>query len=133
MAIFRVDLTSPQSVNSNQFADIPGLRFVIPASEHGRTAAVFLNVPAPYAEGNNFPGVSFGISADDNVIAIGTFTYDEQKPQSPGRKPFTLIGALTVPATGITIEAVWLTIRSSTGRIDTDGARPLASLTAIVI
>jgi hypothetical protein len=49
------------STNSGSFVPIPGLNITIPVGVD-TLAMVILNVPNPYATGNDFPGGTFGIA-----------------------------------------------------------------------
>jgi hypothetical protein len=107
--------------NSGTFVPIPGLTITLPEGV-GTTALVILNVPNPYAKGNNFPGGTFGISVNGTVSPVqAVFTYNEQVPQSTGRIPTTLV--VGVPLTqhkgGQSVQAVWFGVRGSTVIIDT--------------
>jgi hypothetical protein len=85
------------TTNSDSFVPIPGLTFSIPEGV-GDTALVILNLPMPYATGNNYPGGTLGISVNGTVSpVVASFTYNEQNPASTGRIPTTLV--VSVPLT----------------------------------
>jgi hypothetical protein len=110
-----------QQTNSGTFVPIPGLTITLPEGVN-TTALVILNVPNPYAKGNNFPGGTFGISVNGAVSPVqAVFTYNEQVPQSTGRIPTTLVVGvpLTQQKGGQTVQAVWFGVRGSTVIIDT--------------
>jgi hypothetical protein len=60
-----------QSTNSGSFVPIPGLSLTIPEGV-GTAALVILNLPRPYATGNNNPGGNFGVSVDPAQRRPGT-------------------------------------------------------------
>jgi hypothetical protein len=118
-----------QQTNSGTFVPIPGLTITIPEGA-GTSALIILNVPNPYAKGNNFPGGTFGISVGGVVSPVqATFTYNEAQPQSTGRVPTTLV--LSVPLQqipgGQVVLGLWYGVRGSTVIIDTP-----ATLSAIL-
>lgn len=120
MALY-AQTSGTHSTNSGTFVPIPGLTITLPEGV-GTTALVILNVPNPYAQGSNFPGGTFGISVNGTVSPVqAVFTYNEQKPQSTGRIPTTLV--VGVPLTqikgGQTVQAVWFGVRGSNVIIDT--------------
>jgi len=95
------------STSSGSWSDIPGLTVTLPGGV-GVTAIVILNVPNPYAQGNDFPGGTFGIQVGNAVQAVtATFTYNEAQPQSTGRIPTTLIVGVPLVQTPQTVAAVW--------------------------
>jgi hypothetical protein len=108
-----------QSTNSGSFVPIPGLTFQIPEGV-GDTALVILNLPMPYATGNNYPGGTLGISVNGTVSPVqASFTYNEQQPASTGRIPTTLVVSVPLSQAGPqTIQAVWYGVRGSTVIID---------------
>lgn len=83
MSIISVQTTAPAKVHADQFVEMPGLSLNLPPASTTQTKAlVILNVPEPYAKGDNFPGIIFGISVGGSMIATGGFTYS-QKNLSP--------------------------------------------------
>jgi hypothetical protein len=113
--------TGTQQTASGTFVEIPGLSITLPEGVD-TTAIVILNVPNPFAKGNNFPGGTFGISVNGTVSPVrASFTYNEQVPQATGRVPTTLV--VGVPLTqvkgGQTVQAVWSGVRGSTVIMDT--------------
>jgi hypothetical protein len=120
MALY-AQTSGTQQTNSGTFVPIPGLSITLPEGV-GTMAIVILNVPNPYAKGNNFPGGTFGISVNGTVSPVqAVFTYNEQNPQSTGRIPTTLV--VGVPLTqvkgGQNVQAVWFGVRGSTVIMDT--------------
>lgn len=117
-----------QSTNSGSWTPMPGLTVTLPQAV-GALATLILNVPNPYATGNNYPGGNFGIQINGVVQAVvASFTYNEQNPPSTGRIPTTLVLAVPLSSTGTTpVAAVWSGVRGSTVHIDSP-----ATLTAIV-
>ena len=116
-----------QSTNASTWASMSGLTLTIPAGV-GETAIIILNVPMPYATGNNNPGGTFGISVNGAVSTVtASFTYNEVNPASTGRIPTTLIVGIPLGNKTQTIQAVWYGVRGSTVHIDSP-----ATLTAIM-
>jgi hypothetical protein len=116
-----------QSTNSGSFVPIPGLSLTIPEGA-GAAALVILNVPMPYATGNNNPGGNFGVSVNGAVSpVVAGFTYNEQVPPSDGRVPTTLVVSIPLASKAQVIAAVWSGVRGGTVRIDSP-----ATLSAIL-
>ena len=114
--------------NSSDWTPLPGLFITLPRAA-GEHALVILNVPQPYATGNDYPGGQFSIEANGGVLApFATFTYNEQQPQSTGRIPVTLCVRVALNQSSETpVKAVWRGVRGSTVHIDSP-----ASLSAIL-
>ena len=129
MSIYYTQTTGNQEVKSPQFVDMEGLQLVLPPKRNGQTEAlIMLNVPMPYAEGNNFPGITFGLAYNGMNVASGGFTYSQRTPESFARQPVTLIAKVDlVNGENSTVQAQWQNVRDSIGRIDS-----FASLSAIV-
>lgn len=114
------------STGSPTFTPIPGLTLTIPEGV-GTTAIIILNVPNPYAVGNNVPGGNFGITVNGTASPVfASFTYNEQVPQSTGRVPTTLVVGVPLGNAPQTIVGVWSSVRGSTVNIDSP-----ATLTAL--
>lgn len=117
-----------QQTNSGTFVPIPGLSLTIPEGV-GTSALIILNVPNPYAQGNNYPGGVFGLSVNGAISPVqAAFTYNEQQPASTGRVPTTLV--ISVPLSQAGNQAVlglWAGVRGSNVVIDTP-----ATLSAIL-
>lgn len=125
MALY-AQTSGTQQTNSGSFVAIPGLTFTIPEGV-GTNAIIIVNLPNPYAKGNNFPGGTIGISVAGAVSPVqATFTYNEQTPQGTGRVPTTLVVAVPLGNKAQVINAVWFGVRGSTVIIDTP-----ATMTAI--
>ena len=103
-------------------------RSQLPTTASGTNALITLNLPNPYASGNDHPGGSFAVSVDDQVLTpIACFTSSERQPDSSGRTPTTLIVDVRLEATTKEIKGMWSGVRNSTVVIDTP-----ASLSAVV-
>ena len=114
------------STNSGSFVPIPGLSLTLPGGAGG-SMLVILNLPNPYATGNNYPGATFGISAGGTMSpVVGCFTSGEQSPSSSGRVPTTLIVSIPLTDASQTVTAMWSGVRGSNVIIDTP-----ATLTAM--
>jgi hypothetical protein len=116
-----------QSTTSGSFVAIPGLSLTLPEGVD-TTAIVILNLPNPYAQGNNFPGGMLGISVNGTVSPVqASFTYNEQNPVSTGRIPTTLVVGVPLGQKAQTVQGVWFGVRGSKVIIDSP-----ATLTAIL-
>ena len=120
--------TGSHSTNSGSWTPIPGLVVTLPRGV-GDSAVLILNVPNPYAQGNNYPGGNFGLEVNGTVqSAYASFTYNEQVPPSTGRIPTTL--SLVTPLSStedLSFVAVWSGVRGSAVVIDSP-----VTLTAVV-
>jgi mannose-binding lectin len=120
MALY-AQTSGPLSTNSGSFVPIPGLSIPLPIGVD-TLAMVVLNVPNPYATGNDFPGGTFGIAVNGQVSSVqATFTYNtynEQNPQSTGRVPTTLVVGVPLANQPQAITAVWFGVRGSTVHLD---------------
>lgn len=126
--IISAQSSGSQSTNSGSWTPIPGLAIKLPRGVNDNVLLI-LNVPNPYATGNDFPGGNFAIQVEGNVLApFASFTYNEQVPPSTGRIPTTLTALAPLSQSGEQIvEAVWSGVRGSTVHIDSP-----ATLTAVV-
>jgi hypothetical protein len=126
--IISAQSSGTQSTNSGSWTPIPGLAIELPRGVNDNVLLI-LNVPNPYATGNDFPGGTFGIQVNGNTLApVAVFTYNEQTPQSTGRIPTTLTALAPLSQTGDQkVVAVWQGVRGSTVHIDSP-----ATLSAIV-
>jgi hypothetical protein len=114
------------TTNSAAWTPVPDLTLTLPAGPGN--AIIILNVPNPYAKGNNYPGGNFALLIDGIPSAqITAFTYNDLIPPSPGRVPATLVIVVPLKAAAQQIQAAWQNVRGSTVVIDTP-----ASLTAII-
>jgi hypothetical protein len=126
MTIYYVETTGQQT-SATSPTPIPGLSLQLPEGV-GVSALVILNVPNPYAQGSNFPGGWFGLTASNATIdAFACFTYDTQAPDSTGRRPTTLVAVVPLAEQPQTVTATWQGVRGSTVIIDSP-----ASLSAII-
>jgi mannose-binding lectin len=107
------------STNSGSWTPIPGLSIKLPEGVD-TVALVILNVPNPYASGNDYPGGNFGIQVNGQVQSqFAAFTYSSQTVSSPGRVPTTLCVPVPLSSQGPSaVTAVWSGIRNSTVHID---------------
>jgi hypothetical protein len=84
--IISAQSSGPQSTNSSAWTAMPQLSIKIPGGV-GEMVLVILNVPNPYASGNNFPGGNFGIQVDGTVQAA-TATLPIMNSNRPARGAF---------------------------------------------
>ena len=127
MALYAQTDGKTHSTNSGSFVAIPGLSLTIPEGA-GAMAIVTLNLPNPYAQGNNNPGGMFGISVNGTVSPVqASFTYNEQNPSSTGRVPTTLVVGVPLGLKPQTVQAMWFGVRGSNVIIDSP-----ATLSAIL-
>jgi hypothetical protein len=106
------------STDSGSFVPIPGLSITLPEGLD-TIAMVVLNVPNPYATGNNYPGGTFGVTINGHVSPVqATFTYNEQHPQGTGRIPTTLVVGIPLETNAQVVNAVWFGVRGSTVHLD---------------
>jgi mannose-binding lectin len=83
------------------------------------SALVILNLPNPYAQGNDYPGGVPGISVNGAVSPVqASFIYGVQAPGSFNRMPTTLVVAVPLTLQQQTIQALWCGVRGSTVVID---------------
>jgi mannose-binding lectin len=119
MASTYVQTSGNHQTNAPSYTPIPGLALTLPPGVQTE-AIVILNVPNPYANGNNYPGGNFGIAVDGKVLPmVAIFTYDSPQPQSSGRRPTTLVVGVPLAQKAQKIEAMWSGIRGATVFIDT--------------
>ena len=120
-----VQTSGTHSTNSASWTQIPGLSLSIPEGV-GATAIIILNVPWPYAGGDNYPGGSFGIEVNGKLSpVIAGFTYNVVNGNA--RIPTTLVVGIPLGDKAQTITAVWQNVRGSNVTIDTP-----ATLTSIM-
>lgn len=108
-----------QSTNSASWTPIPGLVLKVPQIV-GEAVLFVLNVPNPYATGNNYPGGNFGIQFYGEMQGpTASFTYSDKNPSAPGRVPTTLsVAAALRSREPFTVTAMWNAARGSTVHID---------------
>src|SRR5262249_407922 len=111
------------------YLPISGLNLTLPAASSGaKTALIILDLPNPYAKGTNFPGALFGIGINGTILApLASFTSDLKNPESPGRKPTTLVVRVTLNGLPQSVQAFWQPVRNSTVVIDSP-----ATMSAII-
>ncbi len=118
MTVLYAQTSSTLSTNASQFTPIPGLTVVLPEGVD-LLALVVLNLPNPYAEGNNFPGATLGISVNGTVSPVqASFTYGVQAPVSFNRMPTTLVVGIRLTSKLQSVQALWYGVRGSTVIID---------------
>jgi hypothetical protein len=118
MATLYAQTSGNQSTNSGSYVAIPGLSFQLPKGT-GDMVIVTLNVPNPYAQGNNYPGAVFAIAVNGTALApVASFTYGIQNPPSTNRMPTTLVVGVPLTMTQQTVQAMWLGVRGSTVILD---------------
>jgi hypothetical protein len=106
------------STNSGNFTPIAGLSLTLPEGVKD-TALIILNVPNPYATGNDYPGGNFAISVGGVVQApFASFTYNEQVPPATGRIPTTLVVGVALASKPQPVLALWQSVRGSNVMID---------------
>jgi mannose-binding lectin len=106
------------TTKSDHFTPIPGLKLTLPKGVDV-IALVTLNLPNPFAEGNNFPGAMLGISVNGTISPVqASFTYGVPQPQSANRMPTTLIVGLPLTLNPQEVVALWYGVRGSTVIID---------------
>ncbi|WP_241302080.1 fucose-binding lectin II [Burkholderia stabilis] len=127
MPILSASIKSAPVVTSETFVDIPGLYLDL-AKENIREGKllVTLNVPTPYATGNNFPGIIFSVTTNKGSVADGSFSYFSKVPENPSRTPFTLVVAIDAADGHTFVKGQWKSVRGSAMHIDS-----FASLSAI--
>ena len=103
------------TTNSSSFVPLPGLTIELPEGV-GDMAIVTLNLPQPYATGNDFPGGVFRISVDGNILPNeASFTYSSSYG---GRMPTTLVVGVPLTLKKQSVQAMWHNVRGSTAIID---------------
>ena len=127
MSILSAVTRGTQSSTSNSFEPVPGLTLTLPEGV-GISTLVILNLPMPYAQGNNTPGGTLGISVNGTVSPIqASFTYNETNPPSTGRIPTTLVVPVPLVTGKLTVQGTWYGVRGSKVIIDSP-----STLTAII-
>jgi hypothetical protein len=127
MPVLSAQTTGNLSTNASSFVAIPGLTLTLPEGD-GINAMIVLNLPNPYAQGNNYPGGALGIGVNGTPLSIvASFTYGIQNPPSTNRMPTTLVATVPLIIGQQVITGLWCGIRGSTVIIDSP-----ASLTAVV-
>lgn len=131
MSLLSASINGPQSVASESFVDIDGLKLTLPpASSKLHSALILLNVPMPYAEGSDSPEIIFNIDCNGRSIARRGFGSDDGilPLMNMKKEPFTLV--VKVPLRNgaeSLVHAQWAGVHGSKGRINS-----FASISAIV-
>lgn len=113
-----------QKATTGGWEDMKGLALSLPkASADGEVALVILDVPNPYAIGNDFPGSYFALKINGSVnpaLPVACFTYFVKSlPGSSGRMPTTLVARVRLGSSPTAVQAVWQSVRQSTVIVDT--------------
>ena len=126
--LISAESTGTHNTNSGSWTPIPGLALTLPRGV-STSALLILNIPNPYAQGNNYPGGNFGLQVNGAMLsATATFTYNDQNPPSTGRIPTTLsVGVPLNSSEDTSVTAMWSGVRGSNVVIDTP-----ATLSAVV-
>jgi mannose-binding lectin len=118
MTVLYVQTSGVLTTINASFTPIPGLSLALPEGVQDQVL-VILNLPNPYAEGNNFPGGTLGIAVNGKTLpAIASFTYGVQVPVSANRMPTTLAVAVPLTTTPQTVQGMWQSVRGSKVIID---------------
>ncbi|MEA2842154.1 MAG: archaeal flagellar protein FlaF [Methylobacteriaceae bacterium] len=116
MASLYAQTSGTHSTNSTSYVPIPGLSFQLPEGV-GAMAIVTLNVPYPYATGNNYPGGMFALTVNGKQLApVAGFSYSVQNGNN--RIPTTLVIGVPLTMTKQVVAAVWQNVRGSTVMMD---------------
>jgi hypothetical protein len=120
--IFYAQTKGELSTNSATPVDLPGLAVTIPGwSLRSNEALVTVNIPNPYATGQDFPGGVFIVAVNGTIQDYpASFTYSNKTPESFCRVPLTLMTKVTLPqsAQAATIQVKWNGVRGSTVKLD---------------
>jgi len=116
MASVYVETSGKLTTNSTTFVAMPGLAIQLPQGV-GDMAIVTLNLPQPYATGNDYPGGVFRISVDGNILNNeASFSYGTQNANN--RIPTTLVVGVPLRTKNQTVQAMWHNVRGSTVIVD---------------
>jgi hypothetical protein len=111
-----VETSGKLTTNSTTFVAMPGLAIQLPQGV-GDMAIVTLNLPQPYATGNDYPGGVFRISVDGNILNNeASFSYGTQNANN--RIPTTLVVGVPLRTKNQTVQAMWHNVRGSTVIVD---------------
>ena len=114
MTVFYAQTSGNLQTKATAPTPIPGLMVKIPAGV-GDQILVILNIPNPYAQGDDSPGGWFGIAVDGKIQpAYAQFTYSGYS----GRVPTTLVIAVELTPKPQVLQGMWQSIRGSTVIID---------------
>lgn len=120
--IFYAQTKGELSTNSATAVDLPGLAVTIPGwTFRSNEALVTVNIPNPYATGQDFPGGIFQVAVNGIIQDyLACFTYSNKTPESFGRVPVTLVTKVSLPQSdqSATIQVKWYGVRGSTVKLD---------------
>lgn len=118
MSVLYAQTSGTLQTNSATFTPIPGLALTLPEGVNDEVL-VILNLPNPYAQGNNYPGANLGIAVNGTTLPmIACFTYGVQVPASTNRMPTTLVVGVPLTMKPQTVQGMWQGVRGSTVIID---------------
>jgi hypothetical protein len=127
MSVLFAQTSGTLTTNSTSAVPIPGLTLTLPEGVQDQVL-VILNLPNPYAQGNNYPGGTLSIAVDGHLLpAVASFTYGIAQPPSFNRMPTTLVVIVPLGIKPQKVQGMWQGVRGSTVIIDSP-----ASLSAIV-
>lgn len=119
MTVLYAQTSGTLQTNAGNFTPIPGLTVSLPEGVD-LIGLIVLNVPNPYATGNNYPGGQFALNINGAISPVqAAFTYNEQQPSSSGRVPTTLVVGVPLNTKPQVVQAMWAGVRGSTVIIDT--------------
>ena len=119
-----------QTTDTGDWAYIAGLELTLPqATDDATFAVVTLNVPNPYAKGNDYPGCNFAIAAEVSAkvrrlsptccFTSSNKVADPAGPISAGRVPVTVVGKVMLDKEKrIGVYGQWQSVRGATAVID---------------
>jgi len=126
MPTLYVQTTGSLQTSASQFVPIPGLTLKLPEGD-ANYVLLILNLGMPFAEGNQYPGGTFGIAVNNKVQpAQASFTYDTAAPNVYNRMPTTLVVGVPLIVGPQTAQAMWYGVRGSKVGLDSP-----ASLSAV--
>lgn len=133
-AILYAESSGTQFTDSSEWANISALEFILPPLDKRRgltVALITVNLPNPYAAGNDNPGGYVGVSVNGNqpLVSVGCFTTETVSPPlgTTGRIPTTLVVRIDLQDKKQHVAAMWKNIRGSRVVIDTP-----ASMSAVI-
>ena len=127
MPVLYAQTSGSLSTNASAIYALPGLALELPEGD-AVTASVTLNLPSPYAEGNDFPGADhrpFGERL--NLARGGELHLQRAKAHAFNRMPTTLVVGIPLTLNAQKVVAVWYGVRGSTVKLDSP-----ATLSAVI-
>jgi hypothetical protein len=125
--IYYVEMAGTLSTGANDFVPMPKFQLKLPSGTGN--VLLTLNVPNPYASGNDYPGGYFGIWIDDVLQGpVGCFTYDVVATGAGSRIPVTVVFYFKLDGSTHIVQPVWKGVRESTVYIDSP-----VSLSAVIL